>query len=170
MRSRWIAALGAVVLVTAPGCATVQVRRPDGPVPLEPGKRVRVTLSNRFAPAPLIGTVASVTPDTLAVERGDELHALSREQVEKVEVSLGKVREPDRAAGEAILAGTPLLIPLGVLLLFAGFELGDEGGAVPTVLVFAGAIVGGLALVGAAIGGGPQDVWVPAAWPPAEGP
>lgn len=158
----------AVLLIGAflPACASAPVDRPETPVPLHAGQRVRVTLSNRFAPAPLVGTVEAVSPDTLVVRRETGgVRRLSRAVVERVEASVARERDPSRAAGEAILAGAPLLIPLGVVLVLAHDEIG-YGGELSFLLPLLIVPVAVLATTGAVIGGGPQDVWVEATWPP----
>lgn len=157
----------ALVVLTAlvPACASVPVERPAGPVAVEPGDRVRVTLAHRFAPAPLVGTVIAVGPDTLAVEReeGGE-RRLARALVERVEVSVARESDPTRAAGEGILAGAPWLVPLAVVLVLFGDEITDGESAVGLWPIFV-VPVAALAIVGAVLGGGPQDVWVAADWP-----
>jgi hypothetical protein len=134
-------------------------------VPIAPGQRVRVTLSSRVATGPLQGRVVSVQPDTLTIEReeGGE-RRITRHQMDVIEISVTRIRDPMRAAGYGILAGAPLFIPLAIVAtLFAA-----EAGVSVYIIVLAPAA--GLAVVGAIIGGGPQDVWVDAFWPPDPGP
>lgn len=132
-------------------------------MPLTPGQRVRVTLSSRVATGALQGTILSVLPDTVSIEREEGgVRRLTRGQVDEIEVSLTTVRDPMRAAGYGILAGAPLLIPLA---LFAGI-VASEYGAGAWVVPFVLAPVAGLAAAGAIMGGGPQDVWVDAFWSP----
>lgn len=149
-----------------PACASVPVERPAGPVAVEPGQRVRVTLSNRFAPAPLIGTVETVDPDTLVVAREEGgTRRVARAAVERVEVSVARESDPTRAAGEGILAGAPWLVPLAVVLVLFGDEITEGEGAAALWPIFV-IPVAAMAITGALIGGGPQDVWVTAEWPP----
>jgi hypothetical protein len=122
---------------------------------------VRVTLSSRVATGPLQGTVVSVLPDTLTVEREEGgARLLTRRQIDEIEISMITVRDPMRAAGYGILAGAPLLVPLAI---FAGI-IAYEAGTSAVIVVLAPAA--GLAAAGAIMGGGPQDVWVDAFWPP----
>lgn len=155
MRSRR-AVLLAVAATAA--CATVTAR-PEDPIPVEVDQRVRVTLSSRAALGPLQGTVVSVSPDTLVVAREEGgVRRLSRNQIDEIEVSLTRTRDPVSAAGYGILAGAPLLIPLIILAPLVAYE--SKSGAVGIVLVPIAALAG----IGAAIGSGPQDVWVDASW------
>lgn len=155
MRSRKNLAL---LLAALTACATVPT--PVDPVALSPGQRVRVTLASRVAPAPLQGTLLFASPDSLVVRReeGGE-RRFSRTQVERVEVSVARTSEPEKAAGYGILAGAPLLIPLIILAPIVAYEAGKETMMIILVPVAA------LAAVGAAIGSGEQDVWVEASWP-----
>jgi hypothetical protein len=129
-------------------------------IPVETGQRVRVTLASRVATGHLQGTVLSISPDTLAVEReeGGE-RRLSRGQVEEVEVSVSKTVEPLKAAGYGVLAAAPLLMPAIIVLpLLLTPEFG--GAAIGLVLM----PVAAAGAVGALIGSGPQDVWVEGIW------
>ena len=129
---------------------------------ISPGQRVRVTLSSRVATGPLQGTIASVLPDTVTIEREEGgVRHLTRGQIDEIEVSVTRVRDPMRAAGYGILAGAPLLVPLAI---FAGLLASEYGAGTWTILVVL-VPAAGLATVGAIIGGGPQDVWVDAIWP-----
>jgi hypothetical protein len=89
---------------------------------------------------------------------------LTRRQIDEIEISMTTVRDPMRAAGYGIMAGAPLLVPLAI---FAGL-FAYEAGTSALLIVLAPAA--GLAAVGAIMGGGPQDVWVDAFWPPDPGP
>ena len=146
------------VALAAEACATVP--KEHSPVPLEPGQRVRVTLASRVATGRLQGTVVSISPDTLAVEReeGGERRR-SRAQVDEVEVSVSKTVEPVKAAGYGVLAAAPLLVPAIIVLplLLAPEYAGVAVGLVLMPVAAAGA-------VGALIGSGPQDVWVEGIW------
>jgi hypothetical protein len=128
------------------------------------GDRVRVTLASRIAPAPLIGTVREIGPDTLVVEREEGvLRPLSRAQVGEIEVSVRREYEGGKAAGYGVLAATPLLVLLGIAAPILAAEGNDAW-----VLTILGAAVGGSLLVGALIGGTTrQDTWVEARWPEA---
>ena len=136
-------------------------------MPITTGQRVRITLSSRVATGPLQGSIRSVSPDTLIVmrEEGGE-RRLTRSQVDRIEVSVTKVRDPMRAAGYGILAGAPILVPLVIVLPILAAEYGSDASIVLAVLV----PVAALAAVGAIIGSGPQDVWTDAAWTGASAP
>jgi hypothetical protein len=129
-------------------------------VAISPGQRARVTLASRVATGPLKGDVVSVSPDTLVVarEEGGE-RRLSRTQVERVDVSMARERDPVRAAKYGILAGAPLLV---LAILVAPIASGESGTSAFGIVLIP---VAGLAALGAAIGSGAQDVWVEAAWP-----
>ena len=130
-----------------------------GPIPIAVDQRVRVALSSRVAVGDLQGTVISISPDMLAVEREEGgIRRLSRSQVAGIEVSVGRERDPIRAARYGILAGAPLLV---LAVLFAPIAAGESGNsAVGLVLVPVAAV----AAVGAAIGSGAQDVWIDGTW------
>jgi hypothetical protein len=146
-----------MALAATTACATVP--SPEGLVTLSPGQRVRATLSSRVARAALQGTAISVTADTLTVEREEGgLRSLSRDQVERVDVSVGKERDPVKAARYGILAGAPLIV---LAILFAPIASEDSPTGIGIVLI----PVAALAAVGAAMGSGKQDVWVEASWP-----
>lgn len=129
---------------------------------VRPGNRVRVTLASRIAPAPLIGTVTEVGPDTLEVEREKGgFRRLSRAQVGRIEVSVRREFEGAKAAGYGFLAATPLLVLLAIAAPIIAAEGNDA-----VVWAVLGAAVGGSLLAGALIGGTtPQDTWVEARWP-----
>ncbi len=132
-------------------------------MPLTPGQRVRVTLSSRVATGPLQGTVVSALPDTVTIEREEGgARRISRTQIDRIEVSVARVREPEKAAGYGILAAAPLLVLAVILSPIAAGESGST--AIGIVLVPLAAV----AAVGAAIGSGKQDVWVEASWPTLE--
>ncbi|MGH7567058.1 MAG: hypothetical protein ACREK2_09535 [Gemmatimonadota bacterium] len=163
MRSRRSLALvlGAAILGA---CATAPAH-PVEPIPVEIDQRVRVTLSSRVALGPLIGTVISVSSDTLAVAREEGgVRRLSRSQIERVEVRVERVRDPMGAAGNGILVALPwLLIGVPAVAL-----LGE--GSPDAFLLYVIVPVVGIATVGAVLGGGPQDVWVEASWPGTDAP
>lgn len=154
-----------ITLLIAALTACASVPTPEEPIAITPGQRVRVTLSSRVAPGRLQGTIVSVLPDTVTIEREEGgVRPLTRRQIDEIEVSVTKVRDPMRAAGYGILAGAPLLVPLAI---FAGL-IAYEAGTSTLIVILAPAA--GLAAVGAIMGGGPQDVWVDASWPSGFGP
>ena len=128
---------------------------------VRPGDRVRVTLASRIAPAPLIGTVTVVGPDTLEVEREEGgVRRLSIAHVGRIEVSVRREFEGGKAALNGFLVMSPL-VALGVIFFVLGS--GDVSAAAGTLAFVAG--LGG-AVAGAMIGGTTlQDTWVEANWP-----
>lgn len=145
----------AIILSSVSGLGAQEPRN------IRTGDRVRVTLASRIAPAPLVGMVIEIDPDTLTIEREEGgLRRLSRIQIESIEVSVRRELETGEAAGYGILAAAPLLVLLAIALPIVAAE---AGGAAWSIL---GAAVGGSMLVGALIGGTtPQDTWVEARWP-----
>lgn len=145
------------IALAAEACATVP--KQHSPVPIEIGQRVRVTLASRVATGRLQGTVLSISPDTIAVEReeGGE-RRLSRTQVDEVEVSVSRIVEPVKAAGYGLLAAAPLLVPMIILIPLV---VPEYAGAAFGLLV---GPVAAAAAVGALMGSGPQDVWVDGIW------
>jgi hypothetical protein len=139
-------------------CATAQ-RRPAESIEVATDQRVRVTLSSRVATGPLQGLVVAVSPDSLVVAREEGgVRRLSRSQVDRVEVSVERVRDPLGAAGEGVLLTLPwIIVGLPVITLLATNET-------EALLLYVVAPVVGVATIAAVLGGGPQDVWVEASW------
>jgi hypothetical protein len=146
----------ALLLLTA--CATTP--ESQAPIPLTTGDRVRITLANRVATGPVLGTVVSLSPDTIVVarEKGGE-RRLSRAQVQEVEISVSRKCEPGKAVGYGVLAAAPLLI---IPVIFTVVSDIQTGVAILGFVLLPAAIAGG---VGGLISGGPQDAWVTAVWP-----
>lgn len=139
---------------------------PDTAAVVRPGSRVRVTLSNRVAPAPLIGTVLRVDRDSLVVEREEGgMRALAPRHVDQIEVSVRKEHEPGRAVAYGLLTVGPLLAIGGAVLLLS--DVGPEvSGPMASLLLAAAA--GGI-FAGWLIGGtSAQDVWIESRWPDVE--
>lgn len=149
-----------LMMATATACVTVPAP-PAGPIPVEVDQRVRVTLSSRVALGPLQGTVLLVSPDTLTVEREEGgLRKLSRNQIDRVEVSVEQERDAFGSAGNGLLAAAPFLALGGIALLF--FPPDYKGAAFTFTLLTAG----GAVMVGSFMGASTdQDVWVEASWP-----
>jgi hypothetical protein len=131
---------------------------------VRPGDRVRVTLASRVAPAPLVGNVLAMTPDTLVVEReeGGVLRVTSR-QVDRIDVS---IERRHKTFGEAAGAGLRVASPLLALLAVAGVAAGGgeiAGSYVAAVVlgVAAASAFGGAWLFGTTA----EDVWVEATLP-----
>ena len=149
---------GVLAIALSPqACATMP--KGQSAIPVETGQRVRVTLASRVATGRLQGTVLSISPDTLAVEReeGGE-RRLSRSQVEEVEVSVSRTVEPVKAAGYGVLAAAPLLVPMIIIVPLIVPEY--AGAAFGLIL----GPIAAAAAVGALMGSGPQDVWVEGLW------
>jgi hypothetical protein len=138
-------------------CATVPAR-PAGPIPVEVDHRVRVTLSSRVALGPLQGTVLSVSPDTLAVEREEGgVRRLTRSQVDGIQVSTSRERDPVRGAGLGLVAVAPWLVLATIATLLFPPDLRPDN----TILI----VAGGAAAAGAVLGAiTHQDQWVEASW------
>ena len=145
------------IALTAQGCATVP--RGQSAIPVETGQRVRVTLASRVATGRLQGTIVSISPDTLAVEReeGGE-RRLSRGQVDEVEISVSRTVEPVKAAGYGVLAAAPLIVPM---LIIVPIVVPEYSGAAFGLIL---GPVAAAAAVGALMGSGPHDVWVEGIW------
>ena len=156
MKCRSILEVVTIAVCLAPELHAQEVRM------VHAGDRVRVTLASRIAPAPLIGTVVEIGPDTLVVEREEGgLRRLSRAQVGRIEVSVRREYEGGKAAGYGVFAAAPLLVLLGIAAPIIAAEGNDAW-----VLAMLGVAVGGSLLVGVLIGGTtPQDTWTDAHWP-----
>jgi hypothetical protein len=147
----------AILLTATPAFA-------QGTTAVRIGDRVRATLAGRLAAAPLIGTVISVSRDTLVIEREDgSVRALAAARVEKVEVGL--TGESDSTKDNAsLLVPALFLVPVAILFPVALIKGEAGGGAVALgVLLVSAAAVG---TFGGRIGSGPEDLWFEADWPP----
>jgi hypothetical protein len=133
-------------------------------VPLAPGVRVRVTHADTSWPSPQVGSLESVSADSVVIRSATNSRvALSRASVRSFEQGREAGRYTGRGAALGLLGG---VIAAGVVVAAAARECEDICGAVllAPYAVVGSALVG--VFVGTAIGGAVHRIeWRPAALP-----
>ena len=169
---RFTSTLCAVALLT-PVTGFSQTASPDE-ARADVGSRVRVA-APVFGTKKQVGTVESLTPDTVVLRLGAKTanHSVAVGEITSLEVPRGKHSRKAKGALWGTVIGTgagailgyalykePKCQSTGFFSCFA-FTIGPTSrGANTTVSAVAGGIVG--ALVGTLVGSGQTDTWVPA--------
>jgi hypothetical protein len=169
---RFLSTLCAVALLT-PAAGLAQTAAPDV-ARVDVGSRVRIAAPVFGTKAKQVGTVMSVTPDTVVLLFGPTTphRSLAASDITSLEVARGKHTRKAKGAFWGVLIGAGTAAALGYALyerptcqseeFFGCLDiLGiDSPGTNAAIAAVPGAILG--AVIGALVGSSARDSWVPA--------